>query len=120
MKRKNILLIHFLFWFYIINQALFPLYIGQIDQAYLISNKYLKDILITTLMNVFSFYLIYCTSPTSSRSDLSHCCTGLQYCPGFYYCIPDLNGIPALESVRASLTRKWCSTGFISGTTSGS
>ncbi|MBK6965315.1 MAG: histidine kinase [Bacteroidales bacterium] len=63
MKRKNILLIHFLFWFYIINQALFPIYIGQMDQAYLISYKYLMDILITTLMNAFSFYLIYCTFP---------------------------------------------------------
>ncbi|MHC1777050.1 MAG: sensor histidine kinase [Lentimicrobium sp.] len=63
MKRKSILLIHFLFWFYIINQALFPMYIGQLDQTYLIDNKYLKDILITTFMNVLSFYLIYCTFP---------------------------------------------------------
>ncbi len=63
MKRKSILLIHFLFWFYLINQALFPLYTGQIDQSYLVNNKFLKDILITTFMNVLSFYLIYWTFP---------------------------------------------------------
>ena len=59
MKRKNILLIHFFFWFYIINQGLFPLYIGQLDEAYLIDNKYLRDVLISTVMNVLSFYMVY-------------------------------------------------------------
>lgn len=63
MKRKNILLIHFFFWFYIVNQALFPLYIGQLDASYMIGNKYLKDVAITTLLNMLSFYLIYFAFP---------------------------------------------------------
>lgn len=63
MKRKSILLIHFLFWFYIINQGLFPLYIGQLEEASVISNEYLREVLITTVMNVLSFYLIYFTFP---------------------------------------------------------
>lgn len=63
MKRKSILLIHFFFWFYIVNQALFPLYIGQIDASYMIGNKYLKDVAINTLLNMLSFYLIYGAFP---------------------------------------------------------
>jgi hypothetical protein len=55
MKRKGILLIHFFFWFYIINQALFPLYIGQYEAIWLFSNKYIKDVIISTLLNMVSF-----------------------------------------------------------------
>ena len=29
MKRRNLILIHVLYWFYIINQSLFPMYVGK-------------------------------------------------------------------------------------------
>jgi len=63
MKRRNIILIHLLFWFYIINQALFPLYIGKLDEAYLAGNKYLKDVCISTILNMITFYPIYILFP---------------------------------------------------------
>lgn len=63
MKRKYLLLIHFFFWLYIINQALFPLYIGQLEDTYLVNNKYLKDIFCTTILNMISFYIIYFAFP---------------------------------------------------------
>ena len=63
MKRKNIILIHLLFWFYILNQNLFPLYIGQLDPFLLAGNKYLKDVFITTLLNIISFYPVYLLFP---------------------------------------------------------
>ena len=63
MKRKSILLIHILFWFYIINQGLYPLYLGQLDDAYLAGNKYLKDVCMTTILNIVSFYIIYFSFP---------------------------------------------------------
>lgn len=63
MKRKGILLIHFFFWFYIINQALFPLYIGQYEATWLFSNKYIKEVIINTILNMVSFYVIYFSFP---------------------------------------------------------
>jgi two-component system, LytTR family, sensor kinase len=63
MKRKNIILIHFFFWFYIINQGLFPLYTGQLDEAFFVNNKYLKEVFLTTILNVISFYMIYYSFP---------------------------------------------------------
>ena len=63
MKRKGILLIHFFFWFYIINQALFPLYTGQYEAIWHFSNKYIKDVIISTLLNMVSFYAIYFSFP---------------------------------------------------------
>lgn len=63
MKRKSIILIHFFFWFYIINQALFPLYVGQLEEAWLAENRYLKEVFITIIMNMVSFYLVYFTFP---------------------------------------------------------
>lgn len=63
MKRKNILLIHFFFWFYIVNQSLFPLYIGQYEASWLYNNQYLKDVFINTMLNVVSFYVIYLLFP---------------------------------------------------------
>jgi len=64
MKKKTIIIIHVLYWFYIINQALFPLYSGQLDAAYLVNNKYLKNVLITTFLNLVTFYAIYFSFPT--------------------------------------------------------
>jgi two-component system, LytTR family, sensor kinase len=63
MKRRNIILIHLLFWFYIINQALFPLYIGQLDESLLAGNKYLKDVCISAILNMITFYPIYLLFP---------------------------------------------------------
>lgn len=63
MKRRNIILIHLLFWFYIINQSLFPLYIGQLDEKLLINNKYVIDVCISTILNIITFYPIYLLFP---------------------------------------------------------
>jgi two-component system, LytTR family, sensor kinase len=63
MKRRNIILIHLLFWFYIINQALFPLYIGQLDESVLAGNKYMKDVCVSAILNILTFYPIYLLFP---------------------------------------------------------
>jgi len=63
MKRRNIILIHLLFWFYIINQALFPLYIGKLDDTMLADNTYLKDVFISVILNMITFYTIYILFP---------------------------------------------------------
>ncbi len=63
MKRKNIILIHILFWFYIINQNLFPLYIGKLDAALMTDNNYLKEVFISAILNMISFYPIYLLFP---------------------------------------------------------
>jgi len=63
MKGKYQILIHLLFWIYMLNQALFPVYLNKIETQYLQDNIYLKDIFITTLLNVFVFYTIYYVIP---------------------------------------------------------
>jgi len=63
MKQRNIILIHFFFWFYIINQSLFPLYIGKLDTTYLADNSYFKDVFISVFLNMISFYTIYFVFP---------------------------------------------------------
>jgi len=63
MKKKNIILIHFFFWFYIINQGLFPLYIGQLDESFLANNRYFKDVIVSAILNMISFYLVYFSFP---------------------------------------------------------
>ncbi|MDO9256032.1 MAG: histidine kinase [Bacteroidales bacterium] len=63
MKRRNIILIHLLFWFYIINQSLFPLYIGKLDESMMANNKYLTDVFISNLLNLITFYPIYLLFP---------------------------------------------------------
>jgi hypothetical protein len=63
MKRKNIILVHLLFWFYIINQGLFPLYTGQLDEELLASNQYFKDVAVKMILNLISFYLVYFSFP---------------------------------------------------------
>jgi two-component system, LytTR family, sensor kinase len=62
-KKKTIILIHALYWFYIINQSLFPMYIGKLDEANVVGSQYFKDILITLILNALSFYSIYFTFP---------------------------------------------------------
>ncbi len=63
MKSKYKILIHVLFWIYMLNQALFPVYINKIDTKLLQDFLYLKDIFITTLLNIFVFYGIYFLVP---------------------------------------------------------
>jgi LytS/YehU family sensor histidine kinase len=50
-----------------LNQALFPVYLNKIDTKYLQDNMYLKDIFITTLLNIFVFYAIYYVIPNFLR-----------------------------------------------------
>lgn len=63
MKSKYKILIHFLFWIYMLNQAFFPVYLNKVDTKYLQDYIYLKDIFITTLLNIFVFYTIYFIIP---------------------------------------------------------
>jgi two-component system, LytTR family, sensor kinase len=63
MRHRNIILIHLLFWFYIINQSLFPLYIGKLDDSMLSDNNYLKDVFISAILNMVTFYPIYFLFP---------------------------------------------------------
>jgi len=58
MKRKYKILIHIVYWIYIINQGLFPFYINKLDPN-LENYIYFKDVFINTLLNIFSFYTIY-------------------------------------------------------------
>jgi len=46
-----------------LNQALFPVYLNKIDTKYLQDFIYLKDIFITTMLNIFVFYGIYYLIP---------------------------------------------------------
>lgn len=59
MKRKTVIIIHLVYWFYILNQVLYPLYSGQLEPVYMANNKYLKNVLITTILNFITFYAIY-------------------------------------------------------------
>ena len=63
MKKKHVLLIHLFYWFYIINQALFPFYIGKVDKSFPGNHQYLFEVCLATLMNVITFYTIYFTFP---------------------------------------------------------
>lgn len=63
MKSRYKILIHVLFWIYMLNQAFFPVYLNKIDTKYLLDNIYLKDIFITTLLNIFVFYSVYYLIP---------------------------------------------------------
>jgi two-component system LytT family sensor kinase len=53
MKKKYILLIHFFFWFYIINQTLFPLYINKIEKTFY------NDVSIAMVLIILNFYIFY-------------------------------------------------------------
>jgi LytS/YehU family sensor histidine kinase len=57
MKKKHIVLIHVIFWIYIFNQSLFPIYIKVVE------SKYLRDVTIETLLNMISFYSLYFLIP---------------------------------------------------------
>ena len=63
MKRRNLILIHVLYWFYIINQSLFPMYVGKTGDPDTLGMQYLQDAAITLFLNVISFYAVYFAFP---------------------------------------------------------
>lgn len=63
MKTKYVILIHALYWFYIINQMLFPMYVGKPEQTGMVTQEYLMDVGISLLLNVITFYLVYFSFP---------------------------------------------------------
>lgn len=63
MKKKTVVTIHFLYWFYIINQSLFPLYVGKLQEANVMGNQYLREVAISLFLNVLSFYAVYFAFP---------------------------------------------------------
>ncbi len=63
MKKKTVVLIHALYWFYILNQALFPMYVGKLKEANLPFDHYIKDVGISIFLNVVSFYVVYFIIP---------------------------------------------------------
>ncbi|MBK7172426.1 MAG: sensor histidine kinase [Bacteroidales bacterium] len=63
MKKKYKILIHIVYWIYIINQGLFPFYINKLDAALMENFQYFQDVFINTLLNAFSFYSIYYSFP---------------------------------------------------------
>lgn len=77
MKKRTIYLIHALYWFYILNQSLFPMYIGKLEEANLPVGNYFKDVFISVFLNVISFYSIYFTVPRIIRSGKKLAMAGL-------------------------------------------
>ncbi len=63
MKSRYKILIHVLFWIYMLNQAFFPVFLNKIDTKLLEDYIYLKDIFITMLLNIFVFYAVYFVIP---------------------------------------------------------
>lgn len=63
MRTKYVILIHALYWFYIINQMLFPMYVGKPEQTGMVTQEYLMDMGISLLLNVITFYLVYLSFP---------------------------------------------------------
>lgn len=57
MKKKYIVLVHALFWFYMLNQLLFPLYINKTDQ------HYFEDATLSLVLSLITFYIIYFSFP---------------------------------------------------------
>jgi two-component system, LytTR family, sensor kinase len=63
MKKKNIILIHALYWFYILNQSLFPMYVGKLDASKGVGDQFLKELGISLFLNIISFYAVYFSFP---------------------------------------------------------
>lgn len=63
MKRRTVIIIHTLYWFYIINQFLFPIYIGKPEGGEMIKSEYLNELFISLFLNVISFYAVYFVFP---------------------------------------------------------
>ncbi|MEE4178428.1 MAG: sensor histidine kinase [Bacteroides sp.] len=63
MKRRTIIIIHLLFWFYMINQALFPLYVGDLKKVDIATWNYLKDVGFSVFLSALTFYAVYFVFP---------------------------------------------------------
>jgi two-component system, LytTR family, sensor kinase len=57
MKRKNKIIIHLFFWFYMVNQLLFPFYISKME------TYYYYDSAVGLVLNVINFYIVYFSIP---------------------------------------------------------
>ena len=57
MKKKYIILVHFLFWFYMLNQLLFPFYTGKAG------SDTTTDALLYLGLSMINFYIIYFSFP---------------------------------------------------------
>ena len=77
MKKRNIILIHILYWFYIINQLLFPVYVGSPGASDMVGGEYFKDVVISLLLNVISFYAVYFAFPRFSAVRNVYLITGI-------------------------------------------
>jgi two-component system, LytTR family, sensor kinase len=66
MKRKTIILIHFLFWFYMANQSIFPFYVKTLEEPEIPGNSYMNYVLVTLFLHAVSFYAIYLAFPRIS------------------------------------------------------
>jgi two-component system, LytTR family, sensor kinase len=61
MKRKHIILIHIIFWVYIFNQSLSPLFINMVE------SNYFRDVFIDVALSIISFYSVYFLVPFMVR-----------------------------------------------------
>ncbi len=61
MKKRTIILIHLLYWFYIVGQFLFPVYAGQHKDPGMWEAQYLREVMIGLFLNVLTFYTVYFT-----------------------------------------------------------
>lgn len=56
-------MIHFLFWFYMANQSIFPIYIKTLEEQKIPGNIYMKEVFLSLFLHALSFYAIYFTFP---------------------------------------------------------
>lgn len=63
MNRKYIIGIHVLYWFYIINQFLFPLYVGQHKIPGWGEVAYVKEVVVALFLSAITFYAVYFAFP---------------------------------------------------------
>jgi len=59
MRRRTIVIIHILYWFYIINQFLFPIYVGKPEEGDMIRSEYMNELIISLLLNEISYFVLY-------------------------------------------------------------
>jgi two-component system, LytTR family, sensor kinase len=60
MKRNYKILIHLLYWFYMLNQFLYPFYINS---SYIKEKNYLTGTFVTLGLSIVNFYLVYFSLP---------------------------------------------------------
>ncbi|MCX6249267.1 MAG: histidine kinase [Bacteroidetes bacterium] len=57
MKIRNKIILHLVYWFYMVNQLLFPFYISKTDQYFL------ADVSLSLVLNALTFYVVYFSIP---------------------------------------------------------